>query len=253
MEGEHIIEDKKNPFICETCVSFDKGDSLLHLTEEEICWRNLKEADDHLNLKIFCMAALGWLKSQNGEKTYQDLEKELRKRNFKTMIFASSKRITGLDLVLPFSKTKHNSLEFEAMFSCRPPPFAMEEVLKHSSTYEENLEKLANAGSFFSDGKNLDIYECPDFEKIDDEEQKLSVKVIYNKVLIRISEKQILLSQYFARLEKQYPDVSASPVGIHQSGGPIFAFISKGEMVSNIGFYIFFDGNGDQCVKIIKF
>lgn len=120
--------------------------------KEDIIWNNLKIADETHNLKFFCLASMGWL-ILHQDKNYYDLENELRERNFATYLIAKEFEEESdycLGLPLFHSMREMNNFKYECLFSCRPPPYAMQELLEHSDSYEENLEKLKISGSIFS-------------------------------------------------------------------------------------------------------
>lgn len=53
----------------------------------EIAFHNMLEADKILSLQLFIGGEMGYLRA-NPTKTFQDLELELRKRNFNTHLIA---------------------------------------------------------------------------------------------------------------------------------------------------------------------
>lgn len=117
---------------------------------DSVILNNLKIADKMLNLQLFSTVAFGWLKTRPGS-SFQDLEKFLRENKLNTFIIAASpqSRYSFKNAI------KHpdgaSECKFEVVFSCRPPPFAFQELLEHSHTYEENFDKLKYAGSIFID------------------------------------------------------------------------------------------------------
>src|SRR5437868_10173808 len=56
-------------------------------TKLDICWHNLLMADKFHNIKYFTISVISWFKL-NRNKNYQDLEKELRRRDFNTLLIA---------------------------------------------------------------------------------------------------------------------------------------------------------------------
>jgi hypothetical protein len=109
--------------------------------EESILWHNMKICDDIHNLRLFISCSMGWVRL-NPEKNMQDLESELRKRNFNTHLYAKEiPRNSQYTL-----KLNSKNCDYECIFSCRPAKLALEEVLKFHDTYDTNFEKLANSG-----------------------------------------------------------------------------------------------------------
>lgn len=222
------------------------------LSEIEIAWANMRVSDQHLHLSTFVSAALGWLKANDGEKNYQDLEKELRKRDFSTHIFASSKRETGFDILLPFSKNeqKPNFYIYEAFFSCRPPPFAMKELLTHSTSYQENFDKLKYSGTLITNEVLHQMDVISDIHMFDEDETAILAKITYNKVLISLEKTPIFFKDFQNRLKEKYPNLAHKVIGLYD-GGPLFVFVSDSEIVSPIGFY-FKVGNDGEIFPQLK-
>ena len=113
------------------------------MEKEELIWRNLKIADDMLDLPLFMAAATSWLKFTN--KTLVSLELELRKRNFNTIICAVNMNLDSNYYLLKIVESDPDPI-FRYIYICKPQPFSTLEILQHSSSYEENLQKLEYCG-----------------------------------------------------------------------------------------------------------
>jgi hypothetical protein len=122
---------------------------------EELVLHNMKITDEMLNLELFAGSALAWFAINKG-KTYIDLELFLRKNNMNTHLYAKPIKLEkGLTLYVPHGpkgttltmQGPKDNLIHECIYSCRPKPFALMEVLSVWSSYEENLNELSKAGS----------------------------------------------------------------------------------------------------------
>lgn len=131
-------------------------------TEEEIVWSNLKVCDAIQNPALFGFCASAWLRI-NPAKNYQDLERELRERTFDTHLIAVDNlnqfRLGSVEPHSPDLKDVKNAIyqngkwvevEYSCIFSCRPVPFAMEELLTYWPSYDDNFARLPRAGHMFN-------------------------------------------------------------------------------------------------------
>lgn len=111
----------------------------------DVAFHNMEQADNMLNLDIFISAALGYFNT-NSNKTFYDLENELRKKNFNTHLIACKSYLPkGYILCIP-NTDLDIKCKYECIFSCRPNKYAFQEVLQNWNTYEENLEALKSSG-----------------------------------------------------------------------------------------------------------
>lgn len=136
----------------------------------EIAINNMKEADQYLNLNYFIASSSGWLNA-NPSKNYQDLEKKLIAENFNTHIIA--RNVNGLPegtkLGLPLRPDDKTKYKYEAIISCRPSIYSIEELLTHSSSIEENLSKLPLAGNIICIPKQNPLLPKEEFEILSEE------------------------------------------------------------------------------------
>ncbi len=149
---------------------------------QDIALHNLKVSDEHFDLAKFSVSATAWMKCHS-ECGFPELESFLRENNFNTYVFGRKPPppTTTEDLKNP----NHPDMQCDWMiyFSCRPPPYAKDEVLKECSSLEENRHRLATAGfaTFSSDTKlpksvkRFDTEEISDAEKISEGKKKLVV------------------------------------------------------------------------------
>jgi len=216
---------------------------------EDICWHNLKVADENYNLNMFIGASMGWLEL-NKTKDYQDLEKELRNKNFNTHLIA----VTPIDI--PNSKVKLHGQDkkYECIFSCRPKESAIKELLKYSKSYEENFAKLIDAGSIIINNKN-DLNDKEDTKILDNEDQQFLKSISKNKKKIKVEE--MTANQYFDEIcemcQKQFgKNPKEKIVGITRNGSPVFGLFIENKLASLYGFMIEIKSDGDEIMKSIK-
>lgn len=150
---------------------------------EEICWHNMKVADEFFELNFFMFAAHAWL-NLNIDKNFQDLEKELRARNFNTHLIAKKNNRNNPDVEL---KLHGQEMKYEIIFSCRPPEYALKEVLLEWSSYRENFENLSNTGLIVCDTDNLEV-SGRKIHKFSDKEGHTNVLILENKKKITIEK-----------------------------------------------------------------
>ncbi len=163
-----------------------------HLT----VWHNLKTADIHHHFPVFNAAALGWFRLYPN-CNFQDLETELRKKNLQTHLIATpftkhDKEIYSLTYPL---KTKEEREKegippmYKVTFSCRPVEYALKELLKYSTSYGENFQKLKITGYLIV--KNMDIFPINDNDnrKLDPQDEILPLtKITLNQCLVHFKK-----------------------------------------------------------------
>jgi hypothetical protein len=115
----------------------------------EVAFHNMKIADNLHSLQIFIYGQMGYFNA-NPTKTYQDLELELRKRNFNTHLIAKlpPKNTDKVHYKIAMPKIENDQTEykFECITSCRPKEYAIKELLESWNSYEENFEALKVSG-----------------------------------------------------------------------------------------------------------
>lgn len=214
----------------------------------EVAWHNMRAGDEHFNLEIFIGGSMGWLKA-NPTKNYQDLERELRDRNFSThLIAANDPNINGTSISLPDRGTDGVKYIYQCVMSCRPPKYAMEELLRSSNSYEENFEKLRYAGIICSMHENENVADDSVY-KLEGQKQTDMQKLSENKV--KVSVESISAEQFINDIKSQYPDVTTPLVAMMKDGSPIFAFVSNNKIVSHYGFSISATSTG-HTVQIVQ-
>lgn len=214
-------------------------------TPDDIAFHNMKVADDTLNLELFIAGSFGWIKC-NPDKSFQDLEKELRKRNFNTHLIALQPRLKNDMCTLGFPSRPDDKTvyDYECIFSCRLKEDAMQELLSISS-YEENFEKLKRAACVIA--KSVEILEGNDDIKIlKDDEKTIMEKISDNEIKCyykyETADQVIAKIMFKARNEyKKQPHLS---VYEFTQSGPIYVVTIDKKIVSNIG--ILHDNNSKE-------
>lgn len=149
-------------------------------TPAQIVWNNISEADKKFNLQYFIAASLSWFKLFP-DKNYQDLELELRNRKLNTYLIANRFNNKSYKLCKP-DKTP---AEYLIIYSCRPPPYALEELLDYWPNYQDNFKNLINCGVMVATTESG--LENPAIKKINNPELEIMNKITDNKILIKFN------------------------------------------------------------------
>ena len=131
---------------------------------------------------IIINAITGWFKS-NPDSITTDLEKKLREDNLDIHLIAAEPNIDTryYKMVLPYNMSQE--CDKMILFSCRPEKKGLEEVLRHSTSYEENFERLNNAGIIIDKStteikeEEKDFEEQTDFDKLKNVSGLVELKV----------------------------------------------------------------------------
>jgi hypothetical protein len=219
-------------------------------TIDEIIWHNIKEADSILNLNLFITSAMAWIEN-NPTKTFQDLERELRKRNLNTHLYA--KEFEKKDNFVLTAPNKLFEPKYECIYSCRPPKYALEEIMQYWNSYEENFEKLALAGMLTVKSAD-DIQDREDCVKFSETQQSYHDLITKCKKLIKITK--ITSREYIEKIctdiKNQTGKTPANKViGMTSNGSPVFGMFIGDQLVSNIGFSVKYNSNCEPVLTLI--
>lgn len=203
--------------------------------KQELVWHNLRQADQFYKLDVFVGASMAWFK-ENPTKNYHDLEKVLRVHELNTHLYAKNIKLQD-NQELKFQNSKEPS-KYQCIFSCKPKHQAIQEVLQNTISYEDNLEKLKEAGVICLKNKE-DVKNIEDAIELKDEEKNKMEQLKNLEVKIRVEEITAVdiiedISNQIEKKYKQDPDVMV--VGQTDKGDPMFAFTIKNKLVSDIGF-----------------
>lgn len=212
------------------------------MTPHEIMWHNITTADKHHNLSLFIGGCMAWLKLNPG-KNYQNLEDELRARKLYTHLIAAPPKVTGMHLKLPYDKDMSDitgePCAYECIMSCRPPPHAMNELLQHASSYEENWARLKFAGSLIAIPDELPdmLQHNKNLQILSDDDASTLKMIAFNQILVSIDN--ISCEEFIKRVGIKYPGMNLSVLGM-TTDGPLVALTLQKEIGMCIYFLIFF-------------
>lgn len=220
----------------------------------EVAWANMKVADQTLNLEWFIGATMGWFRANRDRKpNYQQLETELRKRDFETHLIAAKPKLTGGSVKIPYSASEAH-MDFECITSCRPRKYALEELLESASSYEENWARLLFAGSVMqdeNDGDEMIAGAVADgtVRLLKDKEKSLMERFGNNEVLIKIQE--VSFQDHIAELEIKFPGLKMVNYARASNGSPIWVCVAGEPMaiVSEIAFMMIAGPGGTRMVR----
>ena len=219
----------------------------------DIALHNMNVADKNLNLAFFISGAQGWMHA-NKDKSFSDLEKELRKRSFDTHLFAKKVHLSeGNKLCVPSRVEDTTEYKYECIFSCRPKKDALEEVLQHWKTYEENLEALKYAGCIGV--KDIDSLKgSPNVKHFDDIEAENLQAVCENKKRIIAEYKcaEKVISEINVTIKAHYGvNPTYKPLG-KSYNGPIYVAVVGNKIVSNVGYVEKKDKSGKIKLELVQ-
>lgn len=219
----------------------------------DVALRNMGVADKNLNLAFFISGAQGWM-CANKDKSFSDLEKELRKRSFDTHLFAKKIHLSQNDkLFVPSRIADTTEYKYECIFSCRPKKDALEEVLSHWKTYDENLEALKYAWCIGV--KDIDVLRNkPNVKHFDDIEMQNLQAVCENKkcIVSEYKSAEKVLSEINATIKTDYGvNPVYKPLGKSYCG-PIYVAVVGKKIVSNIGYVEKSDKFGKLKLELVQ-
>lgn len=238
---------------------------------EENYWENLKRCDEYNNLQNMLMVLHRYFKLEgNEDKTPRDLELELRKRNFNFGLIACEKdsdpnvkrkydngEIKFIKTKYIFGKNKieldkvedHHIAKYNVIVSCRPRKYVIQETLENSSSIEENLEKLENAGEICNNIKgNSNPISKADYV-LSDNEKSLNQLILEGKKLVTF--KEVNFEEIFINAQKKYPNSQPQLYAMGRKGEPILALVNDGVIICPIGIIITMTSTGEQNYQYV--
>lgn len=221
--------------------------------EDELFWHNFKIADSEHALSLFISIALGWFQ-KHPERSYQDLEKLLREKDFDTYLIAIKPNLFATGKLATLQEGDTYNPVYECIYSCRPKPNALKELLTHSKTYEENFEKLAISGRVIVEEISK-LEQEKDVKMFNNEEQNVSDKL--RNCEIKLGVKRIPATEYFSQLVDDYAEQYNKPIktpiiAMNSKGGPICGIVIENMLVSPIGLSVYYDKDGQKVAEIVK-
>ena len=220
-------------------------------TNEKVAWKNLVEVIPTADISLIASCATGWFK-ENPDKTNTDLEQELRKHNLNLYLIADINPPSEYDTVSSSDLSKR--VKYMLIYSARAKDDAMEELLTHASSYEENFSRLNDAGSLTVKGTDLSNIKKENTKSY--EEQSIHDKLLWNTCCISI--KDVQPEEYEQQLNddmKHFTDnnlkMEQRLVGMGKDGSPVFAIVYQDKLVSRVGMMIGFDDNQQQVIGYV--
>ncbi len=215
--------------------------------EESIMWHNMKVCDDIHNLQLFISCSMAWLRL-NPEKNMQDLESELRKRNFNTHLYAKNAK-NVLENSQYEIRLNSKNCDYECIFSCRPAKLALEEVLKFHETYESNFEKLANSGflclksekDISQENEKSNLTKNQSIKIFDDKDKSIAQLLLKceQKITIVTIPAEKYIQDICLKCKEIYGEEPEHKiVGISYEGGPIIGLFLGEQLVNEYGYVI---------------
>lgn len=238
---------------------------------EENYWENLRRCDKYNNLQSMLMVLYRYYKLKgNEDKTPRDLELELRKRNFNfgliacdkdsdpdvkrnyddgKIVFIKTKYVFGKNKI-DFSKTEeHHIAKYNVIVSCRPREYVIKETLDHSSSIEENLEKLEYGGDICNSIKGDDKPLSKNDYLLNDKEKSLNELILEGKKLVRF--KEVNFEEIFINTQNKYPNSQPQLYAMGRNGEPIFALVNDGVIICQIGLCITMTNTGEKEYEFV--
>jgi hypothetical protein len=135
------------------------------------------------------------------------------------------------------------------IYSCRPREYVVQETLEHSSTVDENLEKLMDSGFGIVTRNLTDSGEkiSPSDKMLSIDEQNLSGELMAAKKLIILK----YMEKEFNKTLEENKDATTAVIGMGPDGGPVIGIVKEGKLLSNIGMTIYYNPKGQQIAKFM--
>lgn len=204
----------------------------------DICWHNIVTSDKYHDLQSFSAASMAWI-SLNPDKNFSHLESELRLKNLNTHLLACNpKEIPDTYLGLYRDSDSVTQYEYQCIFSCRPAEYALEELLLHWPSYEDNFNHLDRAGILIAKDANQ-IKPDADVQLLDDKQKSLYQLIQANekKLVIVVLSAQEVIEQLISKcVEKFGKKPEEKLVAMSPNGSPIMALFLDNQLISEFGF-----------------
>lgn len=167
------------------------------LDGEELLWNNteiISKLNNYLLASTVCTTYL----RMYPEKNLVDYQEELIKRDLDIYIIASEYDSQEHKLFFP-NFNKNIKLNYKSLFICSSSEAFQKEVLKHSTSFEENSKKLLETGFIVNINEDIDDL-LKNWDKIDSNESE------DNKLLWGIKNNKIQLDLIVSTAEKELKD-----------------------------------------------
>lgn len=204
---------------------------------KELMWHNLRQADKYHKLDVFIGSSMAWF-NQNPDKNYHDFEQALRVQKLNTHLYAIEVNLEE-NQELKLQGSDQECL-YKCVFSCRPKELAIQEVMKHCDSYEDNLERLKKAGVLCLKDET-EIKNAENAYELKEDEKGRMEKLKSLKVKVRVEEitAEDIIEDINKQIEEKFnKEADVMVIGKTDSGDPIYAFTLEQRLVSDIGFSV---------------
>jgi len=214
--------------------------------KSELSFDNLRTVSTEPNVTVCMNAALAWWKYNPGMKI-TDLEKKLREENVDIHFISASIEYdkTKYSLTLPFEP--YHSCNRMLILSARPEEFAIKELLEHASSYEENFERLDEAGMMIP----IDLKFSEIQNKLETDMDKL--KDAHGELEMSITPFDVFFTNAVEEYKQTYhkePEMTLHSIG--PEGSFNMALVHEGEIRCSVGLNITHDKDGEKVIKYIQ-
>ena len=127
---------------------------------DDIAEYNIKISNQYKKADYLEISCISWLKIDS-KRDYQDLEKLFRHIQVDAWVIAQpiTNIPNGLELNYPNDNNSSETLNYVAKISCKSNTDAINELLVHHSSYEENFNCLKKTGCFMTIKQKLNEFE----------------------------------------------------------------------------------------------
>ncbi len=193
--------------------------------DSDLSLHNIENLSKTLNFSLCSQACFAWLVN-NKDKSFYDLQNILIKKEINLYLIANDKIEENHKLSIP-NEIDDKTLKYNCIFSCKNKENVLEEILKYSNSFEENLEKLKLTGYSINKKDNFDdiISKTKDLDA-------LNFKVMHNLIEIDLKEinpKEELQKNLYAIKEKFKQEPKLIFVTKDKNDNQIFGFSIKHE------------------------
>ena len=233
-------------------------------------WSNLAKIDNYNRLDVAMLIVNSYYKLHEGKKTPRDLELELREHNLNIGLIAVEweknaqyKKLIdeGKGLIIKRKcmnlyqgdnkMTKDNVVEehlskYVIFISCRPREYVIKETLTYSSSMEENLEKLEDAGEFIVLTSNKDEVIIPN------EDTKIEQNDINNKIQdgsVKLNIVTVNFEEMLNNAKNEHPNAKLMVRSMLKDGSPILVLVDNNTIVCPIGVNIYHNEKGEKLIR----
>ena len=234
---------------------------------EETVWENIKNVDKLNQLDLMCLIMESYYKLHNYSKSPLDLELELRKHKLNVGLIAVEwakndyykQKVKNNQGIIIKKKFRHLYLEkdlkastninpehltkYIIFIACKPRNLVIKETLTHSSSMEENLNKLEHGGDFITFTNDI-LDEKTDIIINKDE---INSKIHEGTKLIKLQ--LINYEKIFNDCKDKHPKAEVVVYALLENGNPFYILVENKQIICSIGFHPYTDSDGNTNNK----